>query len=86
MTAACINLALAADPDRTARVQWAFSTLLIITVALVVLLLLLATVRRALRRHQSLNRERKPTTYVDAWAESGRRMKAPPEDDGSGKV
>jgi H+/Cl- antiporter ClcA len=59
----------------------ASSTLLLAVVLVVLLLLLIALfgVRRYFHFHQM--RSRSKTEYVDAWAESAKRMNAPKEDD-----
>lgn len=59
----------------------ASSTLLLAVVLVVLLLLLIALfgVRRYFHFHQM--RSRSKTEYVDAWAESAKRMKTPAEEE-----
>jgi cytochrome b561 len=74
---ALATLIVAADASREARLEgWLWWVTLVI--GLLVLLLVLATLRRRLLRPMP----HKPSDTSDAWAEAGRRLAAPPAEDG----
>ena len=65
-----------ADPQRR-KVLAAHATLILALFLFVLLVGLLLTFRIGRFFRPRSNKPAKPTTYVDAWAESGRRLKTP---------
>lgn len=62
------------------RVLAADSQLLLTLLLIGLLGLLLMALRSAKYSRRGIGAKRKPTVYPDAWSESARRMKTPPEE------
>ncbi len=75
-----MQVAKTATPEQ--RRMLAVNSRLLLTLLLIVLMgMLLVALRSASFLSRRLGGPRKPTVYPDAWSESARRLKTPPEDE-----
>jgi hypothetical protein len=75
-----MEVAKTATPEQ--RRMLAVNSRLLLTLLLIILMgMLLVALRSANFLRRRLGGPRKPTVYPDAWSESARRLKTPPEED-----